>query len=227
MCTRDPKHVALCPKPVCVSGGPRWNRSVARKPESLSVAHVTHGAQCPRSRCVPATFHSASGRHFAFRTCFCAFLSRTLILTLLHSTKVWSSLSQVSSPRGGQDAAAGDEGPLVHTVASRSGALCSLAVRYPSILLSVSHRFPSSSQHLCTRSCVYMRTRLLNSSQYWRYVRQGYGRMREENLPSPRVPLFSVTAHSLSTRTDFVGSLVIIGLVKCFHRRTSEPIDRR
>lgn len=141
VCTRDPKHVAVCPKPVCVSGGPRWNRSVARKPESLSVAHVTHGAQCPLSRCVPATFHSASGRHFAFGTCFCAFLLRTSILILLHSTKVWSSLLKVSSPCGGQDAAAGDEGPLVHTVASRSDALGSLAVRYPSILLSVASLF--------------------------------------------------------------------------------------
>lgn len=141
MCTHDPKHAALCPKPVCVSGGPRWNRSVARKPESLSVAHVTHGAQCPLSHCVPATFHSASVGHFAFRTCFCGFLSRTLILILLHSTKVWSNLLQVPSPCGGQDAATGDEGLVVHTVASCSDAPCSLAVRYPSILLSVASLF--------------------------------------------------------------------------------------
>lgn len=142
MHTRDPKHVALRPKPVCVSGGPRWNRSVARKPESLSVTHVTHGAQCPLSRCVPATSQPLHlSDTLLSGPVYCGFLSRTLILILLHSTKVRSSLLQVPSPCGGQDAAAGDAGPLVHTVASCSDALCSLAVRYPSMLLSVASSF--------------------------------------------------------------------------------------
>lgn len=143
VCTHVTPNTWCCVQNRCVfqEGGTRWNRSVAGKPESLSVAHVTHGAQCPLSRCVPATFRSASVGHFAFRTCFCGLLSRTLILILLHSTKVWSSPLQVPSPCGGQDAAAGDEGPLVHTVASCSDALCSLAVRYPSILVSVASLF--------------------------------------------------------------------------------------
>lgn len=161
MCTRDPKHVVLCPKPVCVSGGPRWNRSVAREPESLSDAHVTLGAQCPLSRCVPATFHSASVGHFAFRTCFCGFLSRDVDS---NSSPQRQSLEQ----------------PVAGAVALwRSGCSsrrrrscgphCCFLQRCPLFTRSqvpvhpsspLRHCFSPPSEDLCTLTCVCMRTRL-------------------------------------------------------------------
>lgn len=118
-CTLDPVGSGW----VCVSGGTKRNQQVARIPEPcVAVAHVTGSA--PRCLLRVGTYFSS----------FCTSADADLEDLFLNFASD-SSLLAISrrSPCGGQDA---DKGPLVHTVASGSDSLCSLAVRYSSASFS-------------------------------------------------------------------------------------------